>query len=468
MPHRTQGRVHRHIVKVMRDLDDKPGLAFSDLLSADLITDSVEEIDYSFRERIFTPMVTVWVFLSQILSSDHSCRDAVARLAAFRSASRQDPCAPGTSSYCDARRRLPVELFRRITRAIGRQLQEEAPQDWLWKGRSVKIIDGTTVSMPDTRKNQEAFPQANTQQPGVGFPVARCVVLFSLACGTALEMAMGPYKGKETGENSLFRTFYNHLNARDIVVGDRYYGSYCDVAMLQDRDVDVVVRKHQLRQTDYRRARRLGRGDYLVVWDKPKQRPDWMDEVSYQKIPDQLTMREVQIQVQEKGKRVKHLTVVTTLLDHREYRTRDIAELYRTRWNAELDLRSLKTTLQMDVLRCKTPDMVRKEMWAHLLTYNLIRTMMAQTAHQYELLPRQISFKGALQTINAHRGYHGTSLADDPHMIATMLHAIASHRVGNRPGRVEPRAIKRRSKPHPLLNMPRREARRRILEGTYA
>jgi hypothetical protein len=300
------------------------------------------------------------------------------------------------------------------------------------------------------------------QKPGVGFPILRFLVIFSLGVGTVLDAAFCPYQGKQTSELALFRRLHESLDAGDVVLGDRHFCSFFEIADLKRRGADVVLRQHQCRKTDFRRGVRLGRYDHRVVWKKPA-RPDWMDEESYQQFPDELAMREVRIHIKGKGRevRTRTLTIATTLTDPQAVGKTDLAELYRRRWQAELHLRSLKTVLQMDVLRCKTPEMVRKEIWAHLLAYNLIRKVTAQAAWKYGIKPYTISFKATLQTLKAFAWPLLTcAMSKLPDVIEEMLRAIARHGVGNRPGRVEPRALKRRPKPYDLLTKPREKARR--------
>lgn len=420
----------------------------------------LDELKLEFRERIFPPETVIRMFLAQVLSDDPSCRNAVAQLIAEQTARGELPCSPNTGSYCTARSRLPEELLRLLARRIGQQLTT-ANDEWNWKGRVVKLVDGTTVSMPDTPENQEAFPQSRAQKRGVGFPIARLVVVFSLAVGTALDMAIAPYRGKQTGENSLFRTLWDTaLDGGDVVLGDRFFCSYYDVAMLAKRQVDIVFRKHQLRETDFRRGKRLGKGDHVITWKKPLQRPSWMEAETFATLPEQLILREVQVEIRQRGIRVRKLTIITTLLDAKKYSRDDLADLYHQRWNVELDLRSIKSTLKMDVLRTETPAMIRKEIWAHLLAYNLIRLKMAQAAACADCLVRQISFKGAVQTVR-HFLAQGCCARTSLEKEATLLAAIAYHRVGNRPDRYEPRAVKRRPKPHALLTEPRNVARSR-------
>jgi hypothetical protein len=287
-------------------------------------------------------------------------------------------------------------------------------------------------------------------------------VLLSLACGAALDMAIGPYKGKNTGETALFRQLWRSVFPGDVIVGDRYYASYWDLALLAMCGVDSVYRQHQLRLGERYRVRQLGEDDWLLRLPKP-QRPKWMDEGVYDLLPETLEVREVCCRVQVRGWRVRELTIVTTLCDAEKYRAAELARVYHARWQAEVDLRTIKTTMQMEALRCKTPDMVRKEIWMHLLAYNLIRTVMAEAATTVNAAPRTISFKGAWQTLSAYRSLVERRNARElPAIYDSLLSAIASHRVGNRPNRYEPRAIKRRPKPHDLLTVPRQEAKRRL------
>lgn len=444
-----------------RQFAQAPGLPFADLLSPRQLQQVLDDCQFEFRERIFAPLVTVATFLSQVLDPDHSMRQAVARLIAYRASLRLPACSSDTRAYSKARQRLPEQVWAELTRRTGRDLLLEAPARWCWSGRDVKMVDGTILSMPDTSANQEAYPQFTSQKPGLGFPVLRLVALFSLAVGTVLDVAIGPRKGKHTGETALFRSLHHHLDDGDILLADRYFCGYFHLALVKQRGADIVMRLHHLRHTDFRRGQRLGPGDHIVTWHKPKKRPDWLEEDAFARLPDTFTMRELRIRVPGKTCRSREVLVATTLLDHHAYPKESISELYRQRWHAELDLRSLKTFLQMDVLRCQSPAMVRKEIWVHLLAYNLIRKVMTQAAHEHGLLPRQISFKGTLQTLNAFSDcLRACATPDLPALCRCLLKAIAQHRVGQRPGRLEPRAKKRRPKPYPLLNRPRRQARK--------
>lgn len=459
MPHDNAGRI-RDQIQLLRQA---PRLPFSDLLDPTLVRDALHEEAVRFRDRLYTPMVTLWVFLSQVLSPDHSCREAVSRLIAHLVAGARRPCSADTASYCEARKRLPTGVLRRLCRRTADVLDQQAPPAWLWKGRPVVIVDGTTVSMPDTPANQRAFPQAGTQAEGVGFPIARLVAVVSLATGVIRDLAIGPYKGKETGENSLFRSTWDRLDAGAVVLGDRHFGSYLGIAPLASRGVDGLYRMHQRRKFDFRRGRRLGVGDHVVRWAKPA-RPDWMDEASYDRLAADLAVREIRVRIEEPGFRVEEVVLATTLLDAAAYPKEDLADLYFWRWNIELDIRSIKCAMGMDVLRCKDPEMVEKEAWAHALAYNLVRGLIAAAAEEHAREPRRLSFKGALQALGAfgdalRLGRPGRREC----LVEELLRAIATHEVGDRPGRVEPRAIKRRPKPHKLLNEPRKAARKRLL-----
>lgn len=431
------------------------GALLGNVIPQPLLMQWVIEEAGAYRERIYNPFTTLVLFIEQVLGADHSCQDAVARGLSTRVARGQPSCSLNTGPYCKARSRLPLALLARLVRAVGAQLCAAQPAAWRWRGREVKLIDGTSVSMPDTQANQARFPQHREQKPGLGFPVARLVAIVSLSCGALLEWAIDACEGKKTGETALLWRLLPRLRRGDIVIADGYYAGYFMIAGLVARGVDLVMPQHHLRITDFRRGQRLGARDHLVIWRRP-QRPPWMEEVTYAQMPETLTMREV---------RVGGRTLITTFRDARATPRQAVAELYAMRWQVELDLRSIKSVMQMDILRCKTPAMVEKEIAAHLLAYNLVRAVMAQAAAGAKLLPRQLSFTAALQMLNAFE----MSLRHCPpaHLAprhAALLAGIASRRLPHRPRRVEPRAVKRRAKPHRLLTRPRHVLRERLLK----
>lgn len=466
MTHATSSLHARQVGQLRQRLAHAPALPFRELLPGDLSEQAIRQEAVSFRDRLFSPLVTLWVFLSQVLDADHSCRQAVARFLAWRTAQGLPPCSSDTGAYCKARARLPEAVLARLTRTTGRHTQENAPTPWRWNNYTLKVVEGTTVSMPDTPDNQKAFPQAGTQKAGVGFPIARLVVLFSLAVGTVLDAALGRYQGKQTGETALFHGLHDNLETGDLLLADRGFSSYWELALVRQRGAHLVSRLHQGRRADFRSGRRLGHDDHVVVWAKP-QRPQWMDKEAYAALPASLAVREVRVRVRIGGFRVKVLVVVTTLLDAAEMPAEDVALLYRMRWYAELDLRALKQTMQMDILRCRSPEMVQKEVWAHLLAYNLLRGLAAGAAAEAGLLPLQVSFKGTLQLVQAFAAVLWTAEVEElAEIMRRLREAIREHRVGDRPNRCEPRRRKRRPKHYPPLNESRQQARARLGESS--
>jgi hypothetical protein len=446
-----------------RQLRSESGLPFAEHLPESSVHALCRSIGHGFRERIFSPAVTLWTFLSQVLDPDHSCRQAVARLLAYRTANGLPACSPETGAYCKARQRLPEQLLQDLTRSTGRRLLQQAPAAWLWKNRPVKVVDGTCVSMPDTPENNKTYPKSKNFAAGAGFPLVRLVVVFSLAVGTVLEAALAPYKGKNAGELSLFDQLKNQFARGDIVLVDRLYGTYWNMAWALAHGIDIVARQHGSRApisfSGYRADNRR------VWWPKPT-RPAGMSQREYRSIPSSLTLRAVRVHVRCVGFRTRSLVLITTLTDAQAVSGADLADLYRRRWQAELNLRSLKQTLQMDILRGQAPAMVRKEIWAHLLVYNIVRTVMAEAAHAASRHPDELSFKGALQTINAFLPDMRTAQtpADAQVVWEVLLWAVSEHRVGNRPDRYEPRAIKRGHKNFPCLRIPRKQAQQTLRE----
>jgi hypothetical protein len=376
-------------------------LPFTDVLTEEVIAQALTAIS-GWLDRIFSPLVTLWVFLGQVLSADHSCRAAVARLIAHRLArGQQRPCSAQTGAYCQARKRLPGSFLADVARSVGRALDDQAQRRWLWQGRRVYLFDGTTVTMPDTPKNQAAYPQVYNQKPGLGFPIARLGAITSLACGAVVNLGFCQYAGKGQGEVSLLRRLWDVLRPGDVLLADRLTANCANIVLLRQRGVELVSRLNKARRkADFRRGRRLGTEDHIVRWAKPTSIRA-LDRETYQALPESVTVREVRVRVPQPGFRTKSIVVVTTLLDPRQATKEDLAALYRARWNAELDLRAIKSAMQMRELRCKTPELVRKEVWAHILAYNLIRTVMAQAAARHDVLPRSISFTGAMQTLEA-------------------------------------------------------------------
>ena len=463
----NQGRLREQVRFLRRQYFQDGLLAFSDILTGDCVRQAMNAVEGVWKDRIYTPLVTLGVFLNQVLSADHSCRGAVARFIAHRLSQGQCPCSAETGAYCQARKRLPEKFFAVVARLVGHALDSKVDTKWLWKGRRVYLYDGTTVMMPDTPENQEAYPQVYNQKPGLGFPIARVGALISLSCGAILNLGVCRYAGKGQGEVSLLRQLWDALSPGDVLLTDCLMANWLNILLLQQRGVEVVARLNKAhRRADFRRGKRLDRHDHIVRWAKPASIRS-LDRHAFKALPDYITIREALIPVAQPGFRTKSILVVTTLLDHQQTTPTDLATLYRARWNNELDLRSIKCTLQMHELRCKTPELVRKEIWTHILAYNLIRTVMAQTAYTHDLLPRSISFKGAIQTLEAfrpliERTHHPARRLE---LYQHLLHAIATHRVADRPNRFEPRVKKHRRNHYAWLMRPRAEMKRLMSKG---
>lgn len=468
MRHSNQGWFQQQFSFLRRQFLQDGDLPFGNILSEEIVSKALKSANVCWLDRIYTPLVTLWVFLNQVLSEDHSCRWAVARLIAHRVSRGQPACSAETGAYCQARKRLPEAFFSEVARHTGRTLDANVDARWLWKARRVYVFDGSSVAMPDTPRNQRAYPQPESQKPGLGFPLARIAAVFSLSCGAVLDLGICRYAGKGQSEQGMLRGLWDLFFPGDIMLADRLLCSWTELVMLQQRGVDAVCHLSSHRTADFERGTRLGKGDHLIAWPKP-QMPRSIDRKTYNTLPDYLMMRETHFQVKQPGFRTRSIIVATTLLDAREYSKSDLARLYRARWDAELNLRDLKQTMHMEMLRCKTPELVRKEIWTHILAYNLIRTMIAQAAIQRGLYPKSISFKGTIQTLEAFQpviailGQHNADFRR--HLYQQLLHAIATHRVADRPDRFEPRLRKRRSKHYGYLSKPRKETKLDMLMG---
>lgn len=432
------------------------GLPFADVLTEPRIRDALDEHGVRYRDRVFTPVTTLWGFLSQVLSEDHSCRNTVTQIIAHRAANGLGTCSPNTASYCDARGRLPTAVLGTLAQRTAEELQAGVPEGWKWNGRSVFIADGSHVWMPDTPENRAVYPQPTVQEPGIGFPLARVAVLLSLASGACHDLAIAPYAGKGTGETSLLRRMYGTLSRGDVVLADALFDNYFIACELQWLGVDLVARVQAERVGS--RTVESRPGDDVILWQRPA-KPRGMTREEYRRYPKALLMRQVTVDARDKENRAERFQVVTTILDTSIDGGR-LGDLYERRWEGEIDIRSIKSVMQMEFLRCKSPEMVHKEIWAHLLAYNLLRTAMAVAAGENGLEPRQVSFKGAKQAVTAFAPkLEAARPKDRPALIDAMLVVIAYHRVGNRPGRWEPRATKRRPRHGARLNQTRAEAK---------
>lgn len=461
-----QGRFQKIVAAFLA----QPGLPFASVLSAERVERVFGEHGNLFGgDAIYSTVLTLWAFLGQALreGKEASCQAAVAEVVAHQQLAGLPTPSSDTGNYCRARAQLSKAALHDLTVEVADELGEQAAPHWLWKNRHAKLIDGFTFTMPDTPRNQKEYPQLASQTKGVGLPIARCCAILSLATACVSDLALGPYSGKETGETALLRELLDSLNAGDVAVTDRYYCSFLMIVLLLAHGVDVCARMHQKRHVDFRRGRRLGKYDHLVEWTRPA-RPEWMDEATYAKIPPKILLREVRFNIVEPGRRVQTLTVVTTLIDADTYTKADIARLYGFRWNSELDIRSIKQQLGLDHVRCKSPEMVRRELWTTLLAYNLIRTTAAAAALLHHKLPRQISFTSTCQYVLSSRILLALDVIDPAHVLAlcrTLLRQISQCEVANRPGRIEPRVLKRRRHRYKLMQQPRAVLRARLPDG---
>ena len=429
------------------------GGVFDQALGADAMAAAISMQVAGYRERIYAPLDTLRLFVGQVLSADRACQDVVGRRLSERIAQGQSESALTTGSYCDARQRLPLAMPVALGSTLGAQLEALAPAHWRWQGRSVKLFDGTIVSMPDTASNQQAYPQSHEQKPGLGFPIARIGALIGLASGAMLGYQVVACEGKGTGEQTLLGHLLDHLNAGDVLLADALLATWWIIEGAVRRSADVVMAQHGKRITDFRRGRRLGKNDHIVQWPRPP-KPKAMSADEYARYPEFITMREVE---------VNGRILVTTLLDPK-IAPGALTSLYKMRWNIEVDFRTIKATLEMDVLRCKSQPMIEKEIAVYFLAYNLVRWAMAKAALLADVLPRVLSFSGTKRLLSAFADQLRRTSGDEMRtLIATVTAGIATLRLPQRPDRIEPRAKKRRPKNLPLLTVPRQVARDQIL-----
>lgn len=426
--------------------------ALLELLNNPTLSDQVNAAIPPHRQRQFPPLETLSLFMSQALSTDRSCQKAVNELASKRLQENRQPCSTHTGGYCSARQRLPVELVSSLVRGSGLLISQRCAGQPLWQERPVRLVDGTTLSLPDTAENQAAYPQSRAQKSGLGFPICRAVGIICLSSGAILDVAVGRFRGKGGDEQTLLRSMLDTLKRGDLLLGDAFYATYFLLHELQRRGVDGVFEQYgaRKRSTDFRRGKRLGERDHLIELEKPRKRPTWMSQQDYDRAPETLAVREVKA-----GGKI----LVSTLCCAKQTPKASLKELFKQRWHVELDLRNLKSTLGLEVLSCKTPQMAIKELWVYLLAYNLIRLLMTESALLADCMPRQLSFKHSVQLWLTWR------LLDrccDDDVFAELLKLIAQKRVGRRPGRIEPRAVKRRPKPYPLMTQKRTAARSKV------
>jgi len=427
---------------------------FRDLLPAPLLS-SEDEGDNS-RERVFSLRLTFECFVWQMLKRNTACREVVRHVQALRTLQALSPISEKDSAYVQARLRLPKERLEAALRATAATADRRAGQSGQFQGRPVKVVDGSSVQLADTDENQKVYPQPSTQKPGCGFPLLKFAVLFSLCSGAVLEIITGDLHGHDL---RLLRELWERLKAGDILLGDRAYGEFTTLAALPQQQVDVVARLHQKRQVDFRKAQRLGKNDGLFVWAKGYQQSKILTPEEWGRLPAQITVRLIRFTATIRGFRGRRITLVTTLLDSELYPAEELIALYARRWRLELCLRDLKTMMGMEHLRCKTPEMAQKELLAYLVAHNLIRCVMAEAAGHFDLDLERVSFKGSVDALRQYSDAMARARNDKmrQQLWADLLLNLAKDLVPKRPNRTEPRAVKRRPKPYPLLNKPRRQ-----------
>ena len=406
------------------------------------------------RQRIYPPLVTLRLFIDQILCSDRACLEAVNQHRLSRLMQGRARTSQSTGPYCKARQRLSLQLLERLCKYLGAQIECQVGVQWGWRGRCVKLFDATTVSMPDTAQNQQAWPQSGRQTPGLGFPLARIGALISLSSGAVLDYAVGAMQGKCSGEQALLRQVADSLADNDLLLADALHSTWWALHMLSSRGVPVLMPHDGKRSVDFTQGRIHSSTDHVAWWPRPL-RASWMSRQEYAQLPQGIWVREIKL---NDGR-----ILVTTLLEPAQARVDELATLYAMRWNIEVDFRTLKADLNMDVLRCKSPAMVRKEIATYLLSYNLVRHIMTQAAQLAGEPARQLSFTGAQRLIRTFAGHQRRSEQSRQSELAqALLQDIARCLLPKRPHRIEPRAKKRRPKPLPLLKVPRWQAREQI------
>ena len=441
------------------------GLPFAEILPESEIEQALQDEGVAYRKRLFCPIVTLWAWISQVLDKDKSCKNALSRLISYLVASGQPVPSTDTSAYCKARKRIRERLLLRFVRKTGKNCHEQPEPEFLWCGRRVKVFDGASMTMADTPKNQAKYPQPTSQAKGCGFPAGRIVCGFSLSTGAVLDAVISPLS---VGEVNLFRQLYPNLCAGDVALGDRIFGTFADICLLFARGVDSTFRVHGARKTDFTKGKRLARWDHIVKWVKPKQCPRGLCAKLFDQLPERILLREVRFHIPIKGFRTEDVTLVTTLLDSKVYTRIDLAELYRLRWHAEIDLKHLKTTMQMEHLPSKKPAMVRKDFYVHLLAYNLIRTVQLEASRQHQVDSLALSFCATIQHLSNFTCLlaHATDEQRE-YEYTQLIYLVSTEKLPFRPNRVEPRAVKRRPKAYPRLTKPRRQLKRKLMNDRY-
>lgn len=426
-------------------------IRLSDVFSDREILQSCQDLGYEFRDCDFRPEVALALFVQQVLSRGDACSTVVTKFNKQRKADCLPPVSSDASGYCKARNRLPVALIHQLNERMLEKLENNIPEPWKWNNRDVYLLDGFVLHGADTPANQKMFPQPASQQPGLGFPQVRAVVLTSLATGAMAHYAIGPVSGKGTGETSLFRNFSGKLQPGSILVGDAIFDSFVDAVWLQEEGVDLVFCINGSRHSPFD-GRCQDFEEEIVEIKKPSYVSERLPRAQWEQLPKTLTYRIVRFRLS--GYRNETVTIVTTLTDSSLYSAREVAALYGFRWDVETDIGAYKTTLDLNQLRCHTAENMVREIAVGVLAYNLVHALRCDAASVLELHPREISFSMARDSLVEFIGELATTQD-----LMWLIWSASGRLVRTRPGRQEPRAIKKRHVKYPRLRIARQGSR---------
>lgn len=419
-----------------------------------------EEMNLRFRKRNFTPAVVLGLFVSQVLSRGDACSTVMTNFNKERKGRGQPPVREDASAYCKARAKLPVELINRLSDQVAKQSHEKTLQPWKWKGKDVYLVDGLVLRAPDTAANQDAYPQPSTQKEGLGYPQIRVLVTTSLATGAILHYNTSKVVGKRTGEATLFREKHKDFVAGDVVVGDSNFESFRDAILLNRQGVDLVFCINGTRNSPFEGACQTI-DDQRVTITKPKMDGTRFTREQWEALPPSIEYRIIRYRI---SGRAEEITIVTTLLDRDQYRAEDVAELYGLRWDVEVDICAVKSTMGLCDLRCQIPENLEREIAVGVLAHNLVRLLMSDTAAVLEVHPREVSFSHSRDAWIAFSDQLKT-----PNDLMWIILSASARLVRDRPGRQEPRAIKRRNlTKYPKLREPRPSRAVRIAAAAEA
>lgn len=450
--------------RIVRDkFANDDALPFGRILTREYVLSVLADEGHQYRQRVFCPLVTLWGWLSQSLSQDKSLNEVVSRVLANRVATGLPACSASSKSYSNARQRFPLSAMARMAKEVGANVHNSAENAWHWRNREVFLADGTGISMQDTPELQLAYPQVKSRPAGLGFPIMRAVALISFSTGAVVDFNFAPHLGKGTGEGQLLRDMLGTLKPGSIIVADRLFPSYVTMAATKEHGLDMVSISHVTRTVDFSKGIQLGETDHIVEWTRPRYLES-MPLEELRQLPETIPVREFVIEIEDREGGRQQAVVVTTITDP-SIPQNEISDLYWKRWNCELDLRSIKQSMHLDVLRAKTPDMVAKEVFAHILAWNLLRGVMTESAKRTGITPRQISVKGTMQSVESFTPAMMAVGRNDA-LYDAFLTTVSAHRVGNRPGRLEPRYKKRRPAWEAYMTKPRSQSKRRLASET--